>query len=232
MKIAVIAFGEQCNIPCLNKWIKNYKDSKTELQPVLIYDHTLNKSVLDLWPFEKKQSTLELNIHTDQDLYNKETCFNFYKADILKMYAYNEIGSCIVIDYDAFIMKKIDESIIPVCGWGMALHNNQSNYFHSKNISFNLTNFDEYDFVPYYNLGVQIVNQNVFSEFMFFVNKYMYKLVDSIEPACLMQQIASLTIHDCNGTILQPEWNWYPDSKVSNNKVIIEHHYGPRKNSI
>ena len=37
--------------------------------------------------------------------------------------------------------------------------------------------------------------------------------------------MGSLTFRLCNGTCIQPEWNWYYDCSVSNNQVIIEHYW-------
>ena len=88
-----------------------------------------------------------------------------------------------------------------------------------------MINFN-FDFFRWCNNGVQIVNKNYFDDV---INELKIRIGSIHKHAfieAVVQDIISYVHRKNNGVYLQPEWNWFPISKLCNNNVIIEHYYG------
>lgn len=227
MKIAIVAVGYLTNANYLKNWLNYYHKSNTSLECILVYDKRTNQDILDIWPFEKHLIDDTIVFQRCQPILFSYEIKNFYYVDLIKISCYDYIGECLVVDYDTIINKNINESMIPDCEIAACTHNRYSNFYHKKKLMSTLVNFEEYDFIPYINLGVLILKRSIKNMFIEYSLKYFSTIHREPAMECFGQSVASLVFRKMNGVYLDDSWNWHGDSSVVNNSPIITHYWGP-----
>ena len=226
MKIAVVGIGYRCNAKYLSNWLHFFQKSNSDIDPVLIYDENTDIEIVNQWPLEKRKISNTFKSSRCKPILFSYDIKEFFYADFVKISAFDIIGDCVVIDYDTIINRPIRSENIPSCSLGACIHSKYSNFFNDKKRMSTLVYFDEYDYVPQINLGFLIMRQSITDEFISLSSKYMEKTHKDPAMECYGQSIASLVFRKLNGVYLDSNWNWYPDSSVSNNSVMINHFWG------
>lgn len=227
MKIAIVAVGYLTNINYLKNWLFYYHKSETSLECILIYDKRTSKEILEIWPYKKYLIDDNIIFQRCKPVLFSYEIKNFYYVDLIKISCYDYIGDCIVVDYDTIINKKINLDTIPDCDIAACSHSKYSNFYHKKKLMSTMVNFEEYDFIPYINLGVIILRKSIKNMFIEYSMKYFSMLHKEPAMECFGQSIASLVFKKMQAVYLDDSWNWHGDSTVNNNSAIITHYWGP-----
>jgi len=221
MKIVLLAYGHNCPGWFIENWQKHYIQSGTSIPPVLFCDSNLSKEVTSKWNFEVSICKQKINLHFSQTLDNNYE--NIFYGNILRQLAFRNIGPCIVSDFDSILVDKIYE--VPVCNFGLVLKTKISRRIANCGQPIPHWIFEEFSFVDECYSAPQIVRQDYFDDYMYFLHKYIYKMYDlpgGYKQYC--ESILCLTHKSVNGVYLSPEWNWMDDSMIPNKNIIFKHY--------
>lgn len=226
MKIVIFAVGNKINDKDILIWLDSYAKSNSSLEPILIYDKNVSESTLKLWPYEKRLNNIRFDILHAQSVNFLSLFLKFTYVDILKVSAFKQVGECLVLDLDTQICKPLTKEIIPDCSYGLVAHHPLSSFFNKEKQYIYNVDFENYNFMQWVNTGVQIQRENILSIYLELFHLHFQKLNLNLDFVCFAQAIAGLTLRQINGVYLQPEWNWYYNTKTENNNIIIKHYYG------